>query len=355
MKALIEKLQAQRDLDSGDVRYGVAALLSDSTTDTLKAQFLTALHKKGESADEIAEFVRVLIERAIDPMIETANLPGPVIDVCGTGGDGLDLFNVSTTIMFILAAGGVVVVKHGNRSVTSACGSADVLEQLGVPINLDPEALNGCLERFGVAFIFARKYHPAFRAIANMRKRLAQQNQRTVFNLLGPLLNPARPPRQLIGVFAPRLTTIFSEVLRRLGRERAWVVHGLTETGAGMDDISVSAATTIADLQNDKVQTGVVDPGFFGVPRAPVDELRGGDSTVNAAILEGILAGTITGAKRDLALVNAAAGFVVAGVAADMREAIDLARAQIDSGRALEKLRSLQRFGNELHRKGEDG
>jgi anthranilate phosphoribosyltransferase len=345
MRQLIEKLNASLDLSDGDVRYAAAALLSDGMPDETKAEFLTALHDKGETANEIAGFVRVLIERAVDPMIDVANARGPVVDICGTGGDGLDMFNVSTTIMFILAAGGVVVVKHGNRSVTSMCGSADVLEQLGIPLNLEPDELNHSIEEVGLAFIFARKYHPAFRAVAEMRKRLAQQNKRTIFNLLGPLLNPARPQRQLIGVFAPRLTTVFAEVLRRLGRERAWVVHGLTDTGDGMDDISISAATTIADLADGKVQTGVLDPAFFGVARAPVDELRGGDAALNALILEGVLSGKVQGAKRDLALVNAAAGFVVAGVAANMPEGIDLAREQLDTGRALEKLRDLQRFG----------
>jgi anthranilate phosphoribosyltransferase len=345
MKPLIEKLRARLDLDGGDVALAVAALLSEGTADDSKAEFLTALHEKGESVDEIAAFVRVLIDRAVDPKIDSTKLPGPLVDVCGTGGDGLDLFNVSTTIMFILAAGGVMVVKHGNRSVTSSCGSADVLEKLGVPLSLEPEQLNDCLQRFGAVFIFARKYHPAFRALAEMRQRLARQNKRTIFNLLGPLLNPARPPRQLVGVFAPRLTTIFAEVLRRLGRERAWVVHGLTETGSGMDDISISAATTIADLKNNKVQTGVIDPAFLGIPRASVEELRGGDAAPNAAILEGILSGEVQGARRNLALVNAAAGFVVAGAAANMSDAIQFAREQIDSGRALAKLRALQSYG----------
>src|SRR2546425_876184 len=253
MKALIEKLRSGLDLNSGDIDYAVTLLLSDHANDELKAEFLTALHHKGESADEIVGFIRPLMERAVNPLIDPADLPGPVIDVCGTGGDGLDFFNVSTTIMFVLAAGGAVVVKHGNRGVTSTCGSADVLEGLRVPIHLAPKELRECVKRHGLGFIFARQYHPAFRALAEMRKRLARQNTRTVFNLLGPLLNPARPSRQLIGVFAPQFTSIFAEVLRQLGRERAWVVHGLGEDGVGMDDISISGATTVAELGNGKV------------------------------------------------------------------------------------------------------
>src|SRR6202011_3681688 len=175
MKALIEKLRAGIDLSPEDISYSVAVLLSPTASDDLKAQFLTALHQKGESAEEIAGFVRQLVDRAIDPGLEPEKLPGPMIDICGTGGDGLDFFNVSTTIMFVLAAGGAVVVKHGNRSVTSACGSADVLEELRVPIRLAPEELRESLKRHGLGFIFARQYHPAFRALAEMRERLARQ------------------------------------------------------------------------------------------------------------------------------------------------------------------------------------
>lgn len=345
MKALIEKLRSGLDLSSGDIDYAVTLLLADQVDDGLKAEFLTALHRKRESADEIAGFVRLLMERAVNPLIEPADLAGPMIDVCGTGGDGLDFFNVSTTIMFVLGAGGVVVVKHGNRSVTSTCGSADVLEELGVPIHLTPEELRECVKRHGLGFIFAREYHPAFRALAEMRKRLARQNTRTIFNLLGPLLNPARPSRQLIGVFAPRFTSIFAEVLRQLGRERAWVVHGLGEDGVGMDDISISGATTVAELGNGKVTSAVLDVNWLGIPRAAVAELRGGNAQDNAATLEGILTGRITGAKRDMVVVNAAGGFVVAGLARDLKDGIELARQQLENGRALEKLRALQNYG----------
>src|SRR6266478_5019927 len=224
MKATIERLNAGIDLNAGDVGVAVALLLSDTTEDSLKADFLTALHRKGESVEEIVYFVQQLINRGLDPLIDPKNVAGPMIDVCGTGGDGLDLFNVSTTIMFILAAGGAVVVKHGNRSVTSTCGSADVLEELRVPLHLPPEELQECTKRHGLAFVFARQYHPAFRAVAKMRERLAREKTRTIFNLLGPLLNPVRPPRQLIGVFAARLTSVFADVLRRLNRSRAWIV-----------------------------------------------------------------------------------------------------------------------------------
>jgi len=287
------------------------------------------------------------MKRAVDPMIDPAQLPGPMIDICGTGGDGFDFFNVSTTAMFVVAAGGAVVAKHGNRRVTSSCGSADVLEQLGVEIDLMPEQLNESLKRHGLGFVFARKYHPAFRALAEMRERLARKNQRTVFNLLGPLLNPARPSRQLIGVYDPQLTGTFAEALRQLEREHAWVVHGLGDNGAGMDDISISGATTIAELHDGKVSSAILDVSWLGIPRASVTELQGGDAKQNAQTIEGILSGTVTGAKRDMTIVNAAGGFVVAGQAKDLKEGIDLAREELDSGRALEKLRALQNFKSE--------
>ena len=344
MEPLIKKLRAGVDLTRSEVGLAVSLLLSDKTADGEKADFLSALHSKGESPDEIAAFVEQLIDRAVDPELDQAQLSSPMLDVCGTGGAGLELFNVSTTIMFILASAGVTVVKHGNRSVTSRCGSADVLEALGVKIELAPEQLRECVKRIGFGFILARHYHPAFRAVAETRARLAQAKQRTIFNLLGPLLNPARPPRQFIGVFSPRLTTIFADVLRQLGRERAWVVHGLTETGAGMDDISTSGVTTLAELANGKVTSGVIDPRWLGIAQTSLSELKGDDAPRNAQILEGILDGSIRGAMREMAVANAGGAFVVAELAENIRTGIELANQQIDSGAALQKLRALQAF-----------
>lgn len=344
MKTLIEKLATGADLNRNDVAAAVTKLLAPATAATQKAQFLRALHRKGESPEEIAWFVEQLIDRAIDPALDPAKLPGPMIDVCGTGGAGLGLFNVSTTIMFILAAGGATVVKHGNRSVTSCCGSADVLEALGVRLEWKPEELRECAQRLGLCFLFAPAYHPAFRALAEMRSELATENERTIFNLLGPLLNPARPPRQLLGVYAARLTSIFTEVLRQLGRARAWIVYGTTESGRGMDDISTCGATTLSDLANGKISSAIIDGRWLGIPGAAVADLRGGDAPENARILEGILSGAVTGAKRDLAVVNAAGGFVVAGIARDLADGIALARQQIESGTALRKLEAFREW-----------
>jgi len=344
MKELIEKLQTGLDLTGNDVAYAVTLLLSEKVDDNTKAEFLSVLHRKGESADEIFSFADLLLQRAIDPMINEKEVSGPVIDICGTGGDGLNLFNVSTTIMFILAAGGATVVKHGNRSVTSLCGSADVLEELGVPLHLPPDALRECVKQNGLCFIFAREYHPAFRALAEMRKRLAREKTRTIFNLLGPLLNPARPKRQLIGVYSPRLTTIFGDVLRRLGRSRAWVVHGLTDVNGGMDDISICGPTTVVEVDDGKITSAVLDTRWIGIEPCPLEELAGGTAKENAAALTGILSGELKGPKREMAIANAAGGFVVAGLAREMNHGIAMAREQIDNGKALAKLRALQGF-----------
>lgn len=344
MRPVIEKLRAGGDLTRAEVAEAIAQLLSDTTPDDAKADFLIALHEKGETAAEIVGFVEQLLARAIDPQIDAAALNGPMIDVCGTGGDGHDLFNVSTTIMFIVAAAGAVVVKHGNRGVTSRSGSADVLEALGVHIDLGPEQVRESADRFGLAFIFARRFHPAFRALAELRARLAKAKQRTIFNIIGPLLNPARPQRQLIGVYAPELTATFGEVLRQLGRERAWVVHGALESGGGIDDISTGGTTTLVDVAGDQIINGSLDARSLGVPLSSLSEIEGGDAEENARVVEAILDGSVDDAKRDLALVNAGGALVVAGLASDLGEGVALARQQIENGRALQKLRDLQEF-----------
>jgi anthranilate phosphoribosyltransferase len=341
MISLIEKIRAGNDLSAFDVQEAAAFLLSDSIEAKTKADFLTALHDKGESASEIASFVRVLLERAVPLEIE---VDGPIVDVCGTGGDGIDLFNVSTAITFVLAAGGATVVKHGNRGVTSRSGSADVLEALGVAIDLEPDDLRECIKRLGCGFVFARTYHPAFRALAEMRLRLARRQQRTIFNLLGPLLNPARPKRQLIGVFSPDLTMLFADVLRRLDCERAWIVSGTAVDSLTMDDVSTIGPTVIAEVNSGKITSAVLDTRWLGIPQATLPELTGGDARTNAETIMRILGGGETGPKHDLVIVNAAAGFVVSGLASEMNGGIAMAREQIESGRALEKLKGLQNF-----------
>lgn len=345
MDSLLAKVRARRDLTYPEVQEGLTWLLSDAVLPETKEAFLVALHTKGETAEEMASFVRVLLERAVPLELEEAELSGPLLDVCGSGGDGFDLFNVSTAVMFVLAAGGATVVKHGNRSVTSRCGSADVLEALGVPITLEATELRDCIRRLGLGFVYARVYHPAFRAIASMREKLARRSQRTVFNLIGPLLNPARPRRQLLGVFSPRWVMPIAEVLRRLGATRAWVVNGQVDHDRSLDDVSTLGPTTVAELHQGRISSALLDTRWLGIPAAAIGDLVGDDAATNSAIILGILSGTENSARRDLVVANAAAGFVVAGLAREMSEGIGLAREQLTSGRALAKLQALQAYG----------
>ncbi len=340
---LIETLTRGADLSPAQIGAAVAALADAAEPDAGKAAFLRALRAKGETPAEIAGFVRALLDRAVDPGIDPARLPGPALDVCGTGGDKLDLFNVSTTACFVLAAGGVTVIKHGNRAVTSRSGGSDVLAALGVPLDVPPGALRRHLERHGLGFLSAPQYHPAFRAVADVRRQLAAGGTSTIFNLLGPLLNPARPAHQLVGVFSPALTGTFAEVLRQLGRRRVWAVHG----AGGMDELSTLGDTHVSRAEaGGTVAHGTVTPEDAGLPRVPdLEGLRGGTPEDNARTLTGILAGEITGPRRDLVLLNAAAGFVVAGLADDLVAGVERGREAIGSGRARRLLGQLSVLG----------
>jgi anthranilate phosphoribosyltransferase len=337
MQTLTAQLTAGRDLSAEDVEHAVAQLVSTECADAAKAAFLRALREKGETAAEIAAFARALLARAVDPDIQPGKVPGPLLDVCGTGGDKLDLFNISTTAMFILAAGGACVVKHGNRAITSKCGGADVLEELGVRIDLPPEELRRTVETHGLGFLFAPAYHPAFKAIVPVRKALAAEGIPTIFNLLGPLLNPARPDYQLVGIFSPVLLPKYGEALAVLGRAHAWAVHG-----SGMDELSLSGPSEVREVVSGVVREFTVDPRALDLPTCELGELRGGDRATNAAILTAILDGSERGPKRDIALLNAAAGFVITRLAGDLHAGLDLAREQIASGRAFGRLRALQ-------------
>ena len=344
LRESIAALQARQNLPAQAVEEAAAFLLDAGADEGLKADLLRALSQKGETDAEIGGFAAAFLRRAVDPGLDPAALPGPLLDCCGTGGDKLDLFNVSTASMFVLAAGGVCVVKHGNRSITSKCGGADVLETLGVRIDLPPADFKRCVQETGCGFMFAPYYHPAFKAVAPVRKALAAEGTPTIFNLLGPMLNPARPACQIVGVFSGAALPKYASVLRQLGRVRAWAVHGSAGNGAGMDEMSTLGPTEVCAVEEGAIRSHTVHPEALGFPPAPpLASLQGGDREVNARILLEILGGQ-PGPRRDMVLLNAAAGFVVAGIRPDLAAGLALAVEAIDTGRALEKLHALRDF-----------
>ncbi|MEO0446290.1 MAG: anthranilate phosphoribosyltransferase [Verrucomicrobiota bacterium] len=346
MKELSDTLEQGASLTAEEARRAARELLEDPPTEEAVEQRVTLLQllaEKGETPEEISAFAEVFLDHAVPFPLDPADSSLPWIDVCGTGGDRLDLFNVSTTAMFLVAAGGAGVVKHGNRSVSSKCGGADVLEALGIRLDLTPEEAANRFQRDGLIFLFAHAYHPAFRSVVPVRKALAAQGIRTVFNILGPLLNPARPAFQLAGVFSPELPPIYADILTRLGRKRAWAVHGKTEDGAPMDEVSTLGETEIVQTEAGKITTlDSLHPDSLGFYVPDLSALVGGDAKTNAEITLGILSGKDRGPKRDLVVLNAACALTVAGCASDLEGGIALANEVIDNGEALAKLRAMQ-------------
>ena len=342
MTTFSETLAAGGPLDEAQIQEAADFLVNPDAPAAAKADFLRALAKRGETPEEIAGFVRAFLKRAVDPEIDPTRLPGPMLDVVGTGGDKLHLFNVSTTAMFILAAGGVCVTKHGNRGITSKAGGADVLEAMGIKIDLPTERVRQGIEEIGLGFFFAPLYHPAFKAVAEARKILGAEGQRSIFNILGPLLNPARPAYQLIGVFEPALTDVFGHILMSLGRKAAWVVHGSAGSAGGMDEFSTLGVNEVCQLSDGALSHTQIDPQTFGFHPAEIQDLVGGDAQENAALLEQILSGKSPGPKSEIAVLNAAAGFVITGVATDLHSGKALAEELLRNGDARAKLQAMR-------------
>ena len=342
LKDLIEQLGDRIDLRMDQAREASRLLADPAVSELEKGDFLVALKIKGESGEELGYFARSFLEMAIRPTLQLQGKPS--VDIVGTGGDRLELINVSTTCLFVLAAAGVVVLKHGNKAITSKSGAADVLENLGIPIACSPEQMADCIHQTGIGFFFAPLYHPAFRLVAPIRKKLAEQGIATVFNLLGPLLNPGEPTFQLTGVFSPTILEKYAIALREVGRSRAWVVHGQVLGGSGMDEISLLGETEVCEVRGESLNHFYLFPDQLGFRRPSLHELRGGDAAHNARALTDILANRDRSAKRDLITINAAAGLVIAGAVPRMESGIQLANELLDSGRALEKLREFQRF-----------
>jgi anthranilate phosphoribosyltransferase len=342
LKELIKQLRARIDLRTDQVREAAMQLADPAVSEASKADFLVALKEKGESGAELGYFACSFLDLAVRPVLDLGDQP--CADIVGTGGDRLELINVSTTCIFLLAAAGVIVLKHGNRAITSRSGAADVLELLGIAIDASPERMAECIHQTGLGFFFAPLYHPSFRVIAPVRRKLAEQGISTVFNLLGPLLNPAVPAYQLTGVFSPVILERYAVAMRELGRSCAWVVHGQVPDRSGMDEISLLGATEVHEVTAHSFNRFSVLPAELGFRKPPLEELRGGDAAHNAALLIEILANRDRTAKRDLIILNTAAGLMVAGKVSGMESGIQMAKELLDSGLALEKLRQMQRF-----------
>jgi anthranilate phosphoribosyltransferase len=333
----------RQSLSRAEARTVMTEVLTGQCTDAQIAALLVALHMKGETVDEVVGFAEAIrgvatpLELHASPVLDASGTGrDALVDTCGTGGDTSGTFNISTATAFVVAGAGVRVAKHGNRSVTSKCGSADVMEALGVNINLPPERIAACLEQVGIAFLFAPAMHSAMKYVQAARREL---HLRTVFNLLGPLTNPARANCQVVGVYAVELVDKLAEALSMLGLHRALVVHG----SDGLDEITISGPTRIGEVRDGQVHTYEVTPEEFGLQRAALDDISGGDAQFNAKLIQEVLQGKKS-ARRDVVLLNAAAALVAAGRSDHLRDALPLAVKAIDSGAAAGKLQALIEF-----------
>lgn len=335
IKEAINMLVNNIDLSEAEMADCMTEIMEGKAADSQIGAFLTALRIKGETVDEITGAAKIMREKAT-----SIKAPESVLDTCGTGGDMSRTFNISTTTAIVVAAAGVPVAKHGNRSVSSQSGSADVLEALGVKIDLPPAKVEACLFATGFGFLFAPLFHPAMKYAIGPRREIGI---RTIFNILGPITNPARAQRQILGVFADKLTEILAMVLGNLGAIDAIVVHGED----GLDEISISARTKISRFNKGKVENFYIKPEDFGLWRSTIEHISGGDKETNAAITISILKGEKS-SKRDIVLLNSAVAFIAAGKTEDFKAALAMATESIDSGRALEKLEEVKRITNLL-------
>jgi anthranilate phosphoribosyltransferase len=341
LEMLARQLAVAQPLAPEQIREAVEDLTDEKISAQIKADFLTALAQKGETPEEIAAFAFALREKSIAPPLDAETRAREILDVVGTGGDRLSTFNISTTVAILCAAAGVTVAKHGNRAVTSSVGSADVIEALGIRADLSPVEAARSLRENNFAFFFAPNFHPAFKNIAPARKLCAERGQRTIFNILGPLLNPARPSAALVGVSRPELCEPMAHALQSLGVRRAMVACGEAE-GKNLDELSTLGANHIAEFYQERgFAVSNLSTENFPVQPATLADLRGGDKLANAEIIRRILRGEERGPKRDAVLLNAGAALFVAGKSKSLAEGWDLATETIDSGKAKAKLAEL--------------
>ena len=332
MQGYIERVSAGEDLTQAEAREVSRQIFEDATEAQIGA-LLTGLRAKGETEAEIAGFAEGMhaAARTIDPARNT------LVDVVGTGGDDYDTINVSTTSALVVAGAGVPVAKHGNYSVSSSSGSADVLKEIGVPVEAEPPAVERMVEEGGIGFMLAPVFHPAMKAVIGPRQELGM---RTIFNVLGPLTNPAGAERLVVGVYDEDLVAVLARTLARMDAERALVVHG-----SGLDEIAVHGETTVAEVDGDDVEEYTLTPESLGVGRHEVSSIAGGQPEENAADLEGVVTGEVNGAKRDIILANAGAAIYVAGEASSIEDGVEQARRTIDSGDAAAKMEELRAVG----------
>ncbi len=330
MKRIIEAIVSRQDLSEEETEYSMRLIMSGEATQAQIGAFLTGLRFKGESIGEITACARVmrLFCRSINPKTE-----GKLVDTCGTGGDFVKTFNVSTISALVVAGVGVPVAKHGNRSVTSRCGSADLFEALGVEINAEPDVVERCIEEVGIGFMFAPTFHPAMKNVLGPRREIGI---RTIFNVLGPLTNPANADAQLIGVFTSMLTEKLAGVVGRLGVERAFVVHGQ----GGIDEISITGKTLVSELIDGSIKTYIIKPEDYGMKIAKIEQILGGDLEENVSTALRVLSG-LDGSKTDMVVLNSAFAIAAGGKVESVDDGIEVARESIESGRAMEKLQGL--------------
>jgi anthranilate phosphoribosyltransferase len=347
IKAAIGKIVLQQDLTEAEMVEVMNQVMGGEATPAQVGAFITALRMKGESIEEIVGAARVMrdhatpirVGKAIDIDREEINLDREtILDTCGTGGSGTKSFNISTTVAFVVSACGVKVAKHGNRSISSACGSADVLEELGVNLNVTPQQVETCINEIGVGFLFAPALHGAMKHAIGPRREIGI---RTIFNILGPLTNPAGADRQVLGVYDESLVEVLARVLVKLGCRRGFVVHGMD----GMDEVTLTGPTRIGAICDGAVSLSTIEPEDFGLRRCSLADLQGGDASANAAIVRDILEGH-PGPKREVVLLNAAYALVAAGLAKDIEAGLVRARGVIDDGLAMAKLKGLVALTN---------
>lgn len=334
IKEAITKVVDRKDLNEAEMMDVMDEVMEGKATPAQIAAFITALRIKGETIDEVTGSARIMRQKAtrIDARSSI------IVDTCGTGGDGMKTFNISTTSAFVVAAVGIVVAKHGNRAVSSGCGSADVLEAMGVNISAPPEIVEECIHQIGIGFLFAPKLHGAMKYAIGPRREIGI---RTIFNILGPLTNPAGATSQLIGVYNPKLTEMFAGVLKNLGTKRAFIVHG----SDGLDEATVTGETRVTELKDGLITTYNIDPVDLFGDIFPVNALRGGDASINAEITKGVLTGK-NGACRNIVVLNSALAIMAGEKAKTLKEGIAIAEECIDNGAAIKKLQALIELSN---------